>query len=83
MPFSDGCAGKIADLFTEPRRKGPARRAIDAMHLESAAFMGHMTAKSLTIRRVIASRVFLSRLMTASGLPSSANNTDAHDTRVF
>ena len=77
-----GARGRIADLFTEPRRKGPVPKTIDAMHLESAAFMGHMTAKNPTIRRVIASRVFLSRLM-ASGLPSSANNTDAPDTRVF
>ena len=32
----------IANLFTDRRRKAAAERPVLAMHLESAAFLGHM-----------------------------------------
>jgi len=32
----------VAILFTDRRRKSPAQRPFLALHLESAAFLGHM-----------------------------------------
>ena len=73
----------IPNLFTDRHRKTAARRPILAMHLESAAFLGHITHQEPNESSGHCEPRVLKPLTGGFWLALSANKTDAPNTRVF
>jgi hypothetical protein len=72
-----------ANLFADRRRKTAARSSILAMHLESAAFLGHMAHQEPNESSGHCEPRVLKPLTGGFWLALSANKTDALSTRVF
>jgi len=72
-----------ANLFTDPRLKTVAPSSILAMHLESAAFLGHMAHQEPNESSGHCEPRVLKPLTGGFWLALSANKTDAPSTRVF
>jgi hypothetical protein len=73
----------VANLFTDRRRKTTVRGSILAMHLESAAFLGHMAHQEPNESSGHCEPRVLKPLAGGFWLALSANKSDAPNTRVF
>jgi hypothetical protein len=73
----------VANLFTDRRCKTTVRGSILAMHLESAAFLGHMAHQEPNESSGHCEPRVLKPLTGGFWLALSANKSDAPNTRVF